>query len=125
MRRNLYCKFLEYFSQAFPKLEGTLLDIGCGNGLLSCFYALRYPQVKVIGIDKAESAVSCSRQLAQRIGLANAEFVIADCDHYPWTLPESSIDIAVSMTGLDPSKPLHAEQKIYWRGQMMPELTCK
>lgn len=104
MRTNLYCKFLEYFTQAFPKLDGTLLDIGCGNGLLTCFYALRYPQAKVIGIDKAEGAINCSRLLAQRLGLENVEFVVVNCDSKEWPLAERSIDLAISITGLDPSK---------------------
>jgi SAM-dependent methyltransferase len=104
MRRNLYCKVLEYFTGAFPKIEGTILDIGCGNGITTCFLASRYPSAKFIGIDKAESAVNCSRLLADRLGLQNVEFTQANCDDPEWPLQEGSFDKVLSITGLDPSK---------------------
>ena len=101
-RRNLYFHFLEWFIGTIRNFEGTLLDIGCGNGVHSCFYAIRYPAATVVGIDVSNEAISCAKQLAERLELKNVEFKVADYNSEALPLGEKSIDLAVSLTGLDP-----------------------
>lgn len=63
-----------------PPLE--LLDIGCENGVLTCFYASLWPDAKVIGIDQSPAAVAAARQLAQRLKLGNVSFEHADARQF-------------------------------------------
>jgi SAM-dependent methyltransferase len=63
-----------------PPLE--LLDIGCENGVLTCFYASLWPDAKVIGIDQSPVAVAAARQLAQRLNLGNVSFEHADARQF-------------------------------------------
>lgn len=102
LRKNLYSIWLDWFMLSFPKVEGTLLDIGCGNGVLTCFYAQEFPEAKVIALDKSQAAINCARLLASRLDLKNVEFVVSNCISETDSLPADSIDIAISMTGLEP-----------------------
>lgn len=87
---NMIIDGKEYF-------HGTVLDIGCDCGLVSCFIAQQYPECKVVGVDKNEAAVNNAKELAERLGLANAEFVTADI--YDFNLDEKA-DVATSFRGL-------------------------
>lgn len=51
-----------------------MLEIGCDNGLLACWYATRYPDAEIIGIDQSESGIRCAKQLATQLGLSNVSF---------------------------------------------------
>ncbi len=48
----------------------TVLDVGCGSGVLS-FVAARLGAGRVVGCDASPEAVEASRQNAQRLGLAD------------------------------------------------------
>lgn len=87
---NMIIDGKEYF-------HGTVLDIGCDCGLVSCFIAQQYPECKVVGVDKNETAVNNAKKLAERLGLANAEFVTADI--YDFNLDEKA-EVATSFRGL-------------------------
>jgi SAM-dependent methyltransferase len=63
-----------------PPLE--LLDIGCENGVLTCFYASLWPDAKVIGIDQSPAAVAAAHQLAQRLKLGNVSFEQANARRF-------------------------------------------
>jgi cyclopropane fatty-acyl-phospholipid synthase-like methyltransferase len=51
-----------------------VLDLGCENGVLTCFYAILWPDEKVFGVKRSQAAVSAARELAKRLGLANVSF---------------------------------------------------
>lgn len=57
--------------------QGTVLDIGCDCGILSCFIAAQFPECKVIGIDRCAQAIPNARELASNLGLSNVSFL---CD---------------------------------------------
>ncbi len=64
---------LEAVVKALPT-HGTLLDVGCGHGLVSNEVALRNPAVRVLGIDIAEAKIDAARK---SVGTrANIEFRI-------------------------------------------------
>jgi SAM-dependent methyltransferase len=63
-----------------PPLE--LLDIGCENGVLTCFYATLWPDAKVVGIDQSPAAIAAAHQLAKRLNLGNVSFERADGKRY-------------------------------------------
>lgn len=69
-------------------LKGTVLDIGCDCGIITCFMALENPDSKFIGVDINELAVKNATELAQSLGLSNVEFVTADV--YDFTLEQKA-----------------------------------
>lgn len=55
-----------------------LLDIGCENGLLTCYLAKQFPDLTVTGMDRNAAAVFCAKELAARLSLSNVSFVTGD-----------------------------------------------
>lgn len=87
---NMIIDSAEYF-------HGTVLDVGCDCGLVTCFIAQQYPECRVVGVDKNELAVNNAKVLAERLGLSNVEFVTADI--YDFVLDEKA-SVATSFRGL-------------------------
>ncbi len=63
--------------------DATALDVGCGTGRLAL--ALAPGCRRVIGIDRDADAILEARQRAAALGLANAEFVVADAEVEEYT----------------------------------------
>lgn len=96
--RRMYEEFLVWFLRArFPKPQ-SLLDVGCDNGILTCFYATVYPEAEVVGIDRCEQGIGCARELAGRLNLANVRFVTRDLLNLDGVFPDQSFDLIVSTT---------------------------
>jgi 16S rRNA (guanine1207-N2)-methyltransferase len=58
-----------------PLLDGargcrTAVDLGCGNGTIAAYLALRRPQLRVIATDQSASAVASTRATAEANGVA-------------------------------------------------------
>lgn len=51
---------LDAVVQALPE-EGSLLDVGCGHGLISNEVALRSPLARVLGVDLSETKIASAR----------------------------------------------------------------
>lgn len=63
------------FAEKNPHLFGKqIIDIGCDNGILTCFYAFMYPDAKVVGIDYIDESITCARNLAKKLALTNVSF---------------------------------------------------
>lgn len=60
------------------KLKGEVLDLCCDCGIVTCFMAENNPESHFIGVDINESAVENAKQLAERLGLNNVEFICSD-----------------------------------------------
>src|SRR2546429_2665267 len=63
-------RFLDEIGQYLPA-EGPVLDIGCGFGLFSLYYAATQPRRFVRGLDVNGRRVALARRAAARLGLAN------------------------------------------------------
>ncbi len=74
---------------ALPR-EGSLLDVGCGHGLISNEVALRSPLARVLGVDLSETKIASARATVG--ARTNVEFRIAALE----VVPESGFD-AVSL----------------------------
>ena len=57
------------------KIGDSLLEIGCGNGRLTCLLALIYPNVQIVAMDQCENAISIAKQRASSLGIKNIEFI--------------------------------------------------
>ncbi len=77
-----YEYYLEVGSRVVAQLDGakTMLDAGCGIGLLTTFYAKQCPGARLVGIDRSPASIALARQRAQDLGLTNVRFECLDLD---------------------------------------------
>jgi ubiquinone/menaquinone biosynthesis C-methylase UbiE len=74
-----------------PKPTATILDAGCGSGVVSRYLAQRFPQSTVIGCDFSAERVKQAAQHASAI--SNLSFQEENLAHL--TVPSSSVDAIV------------------------------
>jgi 2-polyprenyl-3-methyl-5-hydroxy-6-metoxy-1,4-benzoquinol methylase len=63
-------RFLDEIGQYLPG-TGTILDIGCGFGLFSLYYAQLLPGARLRGFDRNARRIEIARRAARRLGLGN------------------------------------------------------
>jgi SAM-dependent methyltransferase len=74
-----YANYLSLFVAAKePPTATRILDIGCDNGIATCFYASQFPDAEVIGIDRCAEGIARAKHLAQILGLKNVAFIHGD-----------------------------------------------
>ena len=69
---------------------GTVLDLGCGPGEITCELARRFPATAFSGVDHSETAIEQARANAQRLGLTNIAFLAGDVRTH---LPTGRLDL--------------------------------
>jgi len=74
--------------------DATLLDVGCGPGLLSAPLAAMVPQGRVIGVDADPKLLELARARAAAQGRDNATFIEAWADAIPLEDDESDFTYA-------------------------------
>ena len=70
-----YFYVMEHLFKHADRIGNEVLDVGCDNGILTCYLALRFPEKRFIGIDQCNEGVSCAKKLADQLGLKNIEFI--------------------------------------------------
>ena len=70
-------RFLEEIGQFLPR-EGRVLEVGCGFGLFSLYYAVRFPRLEVDAFDLDEHRIDMARVAARNLAVRNARFSVAD-----------------------------------------------
>lgn len=78
--------FLEEIGQYLPE-RGRVLDLGCGFGLFSLFYARTGPDRRLTGVDLNPARIERARRSAGKLGLDNAEFHVGNV--LEWEIEES------------------------------------
>ncbi|MGH7263230.1 MAG: class I SAM-dependent methyltransferase [Candidatus Rokuibacteriota bacterium] len=74
-------RFLDEIGQYLPE-TGTILDIGCGFGLFSLYYAQVLPRARLRGFDLNPRRVAIAAAAARRLGLENAAYAVGDAREY-------------------------------------------
>src|SRR5262245_18564459 len=74
-------RFLDEIGQYLPR-TGPVLDLGCGFGLFSLYYAQILPRLSFHGIDVDERRIGIAREAGRRLGLANVEYVVGDARRF-------------------------------------------
>ena len=69
---------LTYFCSPDHPRNGTLADIGSGNGAIGATIALFAPEMQIHLVDRARRAYTASELLVARLGLRNATPLLAD-----------------------------------------------
>lgn len=67
-------RVMEYLAQYDTFCSGDMVDIGCGNGILTCYLAMRHPDSRVTGVDLSSNAVMAAGELAERLQTGNVRF---------------------------------------------------
>jgi SAM-dependent methyltransferase len=70
----------------------SILDVGCGVGILTTFYARQYPDKTFVGIDRSPASIARAQEQAKALGLTNVRFDCLDLDHTP---PTRSYDLVL------------------------------
>lgn len=87
------------------KKGGVVLDLGCGAGF-DCFLASKKvgKTGKVIGVDMTEEMIKKAKLKAEKIGVKNVEFVLAEIEELPFE--DNSVDIIITncVINLTPDK---------------------
>ena len=76
----------------------NILDIGSGQGIITCEIARRLPQSKVVGIDILEHLVERDNRVAKKIGLENCRFEVMDIMNMDF---ENRFDLVVTVDILE------------------------
>jgi trans-aconitate methyltransferase len=91
-----------YFLRALASWENlrprAILDAGCGRGDYSFYLARRFPDAQVRGVDIDEERVSRNRRMAERLGIENVTFEIADLVSARFSTP---FDLIISIDVLE------------------------
>jgi SAM-dependent methyltransferase len=75
-------RFADHVEPLMPT-SGTVLDLGCGPGEITCELARRRPHLAFLGIDHSTHAIRRARDHADRLGLRNARFEVGDAEQLP------------------------------------------
>ncbi len=75
-------RFADHADALMPA-SGTVLDVGCGPGEITCELARRHPALSFVGIDHSEQAIQRARRNAEPLGLTNIRFAVSDAEALP------------------------------------------
>jgi len=75
----------------------SILDVGCGVGILTTFYARQYPDKTIVGIDRSAVSIARAQEHTKTLGLTNVQFECLDLDH---TVPTGSFDVILATHAL-------------------------
>lgn len=92
---RLYCflrfqiirqRFLDEVEQYLPE-KGRVVDIGCGFGLFSLYFAGKRRDVQFTGVDRNARRIATAQKAAATLGLANVQYTAADVADHRFTGP--------------------------------------
>ena len=109
----LYSQRYGYYDVLGPAIADVvsgaqrMLDVGCGVGILTTWYATRFPGVTFVGIDRSRKSIDVARRFAQSHRLENVSF--HHCDISQQEIPGSFDAIvatqAIFQSESDPGLP--------------------
>ena len=76
----LYSQRYDYYAAIGPRVVSrigdaqTILDFGCGVGILTTFYARQCPDKTFVGIDRSAASIARAQEQARALGLNNVRF---------------------------------------------------
>lgn len=109
----LYSQRYEYYREIGSRVAScigdarTVLDFGCGVGILTTFYAKQFPDSMIVGLDRSPASIARAKEFAAASGLKNVRFECLDMTGQPL---EGMYDLIVSTHALvqaeqDPGVP--------------------
>lgn len=107
----LYSQRYDYYRVIGPLVAAELgdaaaiLDFGCGPGILTTYYARRFPSARVTGVDRSPACIREARRKADALRLKNVQFVCLDRDIEPKTYDRVVATHALVQSEQDPGLP--------------------
>jgi len=95
----LYSQQYDYYMAIGPRVADrigeaqSILDVGCGVGILTTFYARLYPDKTFVGVDRSPVSIARAQEQGKARGLTNVQFECLDLDRTP---PTRSFDLVVA-----------------------------
>jgi 2-polyprenyl-3-methyl-5-hydroxy-6-metoxy-1,4-benzoquinol methylase len=77
----LHQRFLDEIGQYLPQ-SGPILDVGCGFGLFSLYYAATAPGRVMRGFDLNQNRIAMARKAAARLGIGNVIYDHGDARRF-------------------------------------------
>ena len=74
-------RFLDEVGQYLPH-QGRVLDLGCGFGLFSLYYASVRPDLEIEGLDLDVRRIAMARRAAFRLGLQNVRYEVGNATEF-------------------------------------------
>jgi SAM-dependent methyltransferase len=74
-------RFLDEIGQYLPR-AGRVLDLGCGFGLFSLYYASIRPGLQIEGFDLNPRRIAMARDAARKLGLANVRYEVGNATDF-------------------------------------------
>ena len=110
-RYEYYCEIGSHVAARFGDAN-SILDFGCGVGILATFYATQCPEKQFVGVDRSPASIAVAREKARELGLSNIRFECVDVE--PGNLA-GSYDLIVATHSLvqaeqEPGIPSHSWQ---------------
>ena len=95
--RQFFAWFIDFKNSYDKNLDGKkVLDLGCDNGITTCFVANLYPNSEIIGVDKCKKGIKCAEEIAQKLGVKNVKFEAVDAKKVDKFFKEEKFDLIVS-----------------------------
>lgn len=98
---TLHRNYLRWFLDLEIPPPAKVLDIACGNGYLTCFYAQVFPESQMLGIDDSPEAVERATELAAKLGLQNVTFLELDFRRSVSELPTNEFDLVTAVASFN------------------------
>ncbi len=77
--RIMNTRILEEIGQYLPK-SGNIMDIGCGFGLFSHYYALLYPDCRLTSLDISKTRIQTALEASKKLNILNITFYAAPAE---------------------------------------------
>jgi SAM-dependent methyltransferase len=74
-------RFLDEIGQYLPR-AGRVLDLGCGFGLFSLYYASVRPGLQIEGFDLNPRRIAMAREAARKLGLSNVRYEVGNATDF-------------------------------------------
>ena len=95
--RQFFAWFIDFKNSYDKNLDGKkVLDLGCDNGITTCFVANLYPNSEIIGVDKCKKGIKCAEEIAQKLGVKNVKFEAVDAKKVDKFFKEEKFDLVLS-----------------------------
>lgn len=79
---NYYRELFQWLDSVSTPSIRSILDLGCENGIITCFLATVFPDAKIVGVDRSREAIAVGDQLKERLFRKNVSFVHSDLDNF-------------------------------------------
>ncbi|OLS40822.1 methyltransferase domain-containing protein [Bacillus sp. MRMR6] len=89
--------FLKWVNNQKQLRPQRILEIGCDNGLLSCWYATLFPEAEIIGIDQGRTVIQRAKELSNQLNLHNVTFYQMDFKEITGHFSENDFDLIISV----------------------------